>query len=329
MSGDRENQMALTNCSNRTVRRSWGVCTIIAIITISTLIGVSLKKLTSLEYGIEYDIWAKTLDDAAKQGGLFLGPPGYQFVKFPSTQITADLSDTCLSRDGLRVKFDITYQYQIPADKIVTIIQKYRDFKGWSLTVQAAGNSAIQHTCSDFDITEFQKLALIQDAMLNNLKIKLEGSLDEGITNDGVYAIATSLQLDNIQLPTEFKNAIATTQRVEEEIVIVTNQRAQATTKAQTELLAAKEKAQKILDTATNDANVTIIEADLKKEETLFAFKKQQDVLVEAKDKFNYDTDGILAYMANHLYGATVNLGVIAGEPAKFSRKAQFRGEEL
>ena len=79
------------------------------------------------------------------------------------------------------------------------------------------------------------------------------------------------------------------------------NQRIQETTKAQRELLVAKEEVEKILDTANNDANVTIIEADFKKEETLFTFKKQQDVLAEAKDKFNYDTNGIPAYTTNHL----------------------------
>ena len=46
----------------------------------------------------------------------------------------------------------------------------------------------------------------------------------------------------------------------------------------------------------------------------LFAFKKQQNLLVEAKDKFNYDTYGIL--LSN---GATMNVGVTAGEPAKLS----------
>jgi regulator of protease activity HflC (stomatin/prohibitin superfamily) len=316
--------MDVLDCSNSTVRRSWGVCTIIAIIVSSTLIGVSLKKLTSLEYGIEYDVWAKTLDDAAKQGGLFLGPPGYKFVKFPSTQISADLSDTCLSRDGLRVGFSVSFQYQMPVDKIVNVIEKYRDYKGWSITVQAAGNSAVQHTCSDFNVTDFQSLrAVIQDEMFDNLKIKLEGSL-EGITDDGVYALASSLQLRYVDLPSEYREAVSGKQRAEEDIALARNQRIQETTKSQTELLAAKEEAQKIFDTAINDANVTIFEAELKKEETLFAFKEQKDVLVEAKENFNLNADGVLAYMTNQLYAATKNLDVTVGEPARISRKDEL-----
>lgn len=316
--------MSALDCSNRTVRRSWGACSIITIIVVSTLIGVSLKKLSSLEYGIEYDIWAKTLDDAAKQGGLFLGPPGYQFVKFPSTQISADLSDTCLSRDGLRVGFSVSFQYQMPVDNILNVIEKYRDYKGWSITVQAAGNSAVQHTCSDFNVTDFQSLrAVIQDEMFDNLKIKLEGSL-EGITDDGVYALASSLQLKYVDLPSEYRQAVSGKQRAEEDIALARNQRIQETTKSQTELLAAEEEAQKISDTAKNDASVIMIEAELKREETLFAFEKQKDVLLEAKENFNLNADGVLAYMTNQLYAATQNLDVTVGEPARISRKDEL-----
>lgn len=316
--------MSALDCSNGTVRRSWGACSIITIIVVSTLIGVSLKKLSSLEYGIEYDIWAKTLDDAAKQGGLFLGPPGYQFVKFPSTQISADLSDTCLSRDGLRVGFSVSFQYQMPVDNILNVIEKYRDYKGWSITVQAAGNSAVQHTCSDFNVTDFQSLrAVIQDEMFDNLRIKLEGSL-EGITDDGVYALASSLQLKYVDLPSEYRQAVSGKQRAEEDIALARNQRIQETTKSQTELLAAEEEAQKISDTAKNDASVIMIEAELKREETLFAFEKQKDVLLEAKENFNLNADGVLAYMTNQLYAATQNLDVTVGEPARISRKDEL-----
>ena len=107
------------------------------------------------------------------------------------------MSDTCLSRDGLKVGFDITYQYQIPVNKILNVIEKYQDYKGWYITVEVAGNSAVQHIWSDFNIAQFQNLVLTQDVMLDNLNIKLEGSL-QGITDDGVYAFATSLQLETI-----------------------------------------------------------------------------------------------------------------------------------
>ena len=60
------------------------------LITAATLIIVSLKKVSSVDYGIQYNEWKKTSDDAAKQGGMYVGPSGYSF-EFSSTQITTDL----------------------------------------------------------------------------------------------------------------------------------------------------------------------------------------------------------------------------------------------
>ena len=323
------NGLAICDCSETPVKVGWGVCSITTLIIVAVLIGVSLKKLTSVEYGVEYDKWAKTLDDAAKTGGLHVGPPGYTFIKFPSTQIGLDLIDTCVSRDGLRVDFDVTFQYQMPADRIVDAIENYRDFKTWSAVVETAGNSAIQHTCSDFNVTDFQTVrTIIQQAMQTNLRIKLEGSLN-GTTDAGVYALATSLQLRNVELPAAYKDAIASKQRASEDIALAKNQRTQETTKANTEKLAAEEEARKILDSAYNTGNVTLIEANLKAQETLFAFEKETEVLEQAKDSFNLTTDGILAYMTNQLYASTGSLAVTVGEPAKMSRKNLLRTDEL
>lgn len=279
-----------------------GLFVCILIISI-ILISVSLKKLSSIEYGVEYDKWAKTLDEAAQQGGLHAGPPGFYFIKFPSTQISTDINDTCVSRDGLRVGFQASFQYQMPAESIIDVVMKYRNFKTWSNVVEAAGNSALQHTCSEFNVTDFQSTrTLIQDAMLNNLRIKLEGSQDKGITDDGVYSLAISLQLVNVELPQLYKDAVSEKQRAEEDIALAKNQRTQENTKAQTELLAADEEARKIMDRANNDANVTITRAELKAQETLFAFEREKDVLVQAKEKFSLTADGIIAYMTNQLY---------------------------
>ena len=68
-------------------------------------------KVPSTEMGVQYNVHKKQLEDATKSGGLFVGPPGYRFIKFPSTFITVDLKDrTCVSNDGLLVTFSVTFQ---------------------------------------------------------------------------------------------------------------------------------------------------------------------------------------------------------------------------
>ena len=190
--------------------------------------------------------------------------------------------------------------------------------------MEAAGRSAIQHTCSDFTIASFQnQRGTIQSRLLENLRLKLEGDPSDEQDN-GVYAVAISVQLRFLQLPAEYQNAVAEKQSAEEDIVLARNQRRQETTKATTELLAAQEEARKILETATTEAEILITEAKLKAEETLFAFEQEASSIVKAKSSLNLTTEGVLAYTENMLIAQTKKLRVSAGEPAKLSRKDEL-----
>eukprot|EP00980_Cylindrotheca_fusiformis_P009691 scaffold2141_cov120-Cylindrotheca_fusiformis.AAC.26 len=296
---------------------SVGVVLIVAI----SLISVTLKKVDSTEFGIQYNIHKKELDDAAKTGGLFPGPPGYRFIKFPSTFITVDPDDrTCVSYDGLLVTFSVTFQYQMTEPNLLPAVQKYRDYHKWATTVEEAGLSAIHHSCSEFRVTEFQsKRGIIQAKMDENLRLKLSGDPENGL--EGVNAVAVSLQLRYIGLPPEYKNAVAEKQAAEEDIALAVAQRRQETTKADTELLRAKEEARKILDTAVNEAEVLLTEARLKAEETLYSFEKEAEALVEVKEALGLSIDGVLAYMTNMLISDASDVRVTTGEPVQLSRK--------
>ena len=110
----------------------------------------------------------------------------------------------------------------------------------------------------------------------------------------------------------------------EEDIALAIAQREQEATKANTELLTAKEKAKKIEDTANNDAEFLLIEAKLKAEETLYSYRKEADALVEAKDRLNLTTAGVLVYLSNRLISEVTELKVTTGELAKISRKDEL-----
>lgn len=307
-------------------RKKYYVCSFCVLLIVSIiLIAVSFRKVASTELGVEYDVWAKTLDDAAKTGGLHAGPPGYRFIKFPSTQITAEIADTCVSRDGLRVNFDVSYQFLMPALWIVPAVRKYRDFTKWGTVVRAAGNSAIQNSCSAFNITNFQSQRnLIQADMFRELTIKLEGSNVDLAEHDGVYARAVSLQLKDVDLPAEYTAAVSDKQSAKEDIALAKNQRNQELTKANTEFLAAEQEAKKILDGAENDVNITITAALLKANQTLFAFEQETQTIVQAKEKFDLDNKGIISYLANELYAKVPNLKASVLEPVQISHREEL-----
>lgn len=310
-------------CSPKVKR--WTICGLILTVIVGLIIilATSLRKLKSTEYGIRYTPYSKKLDEAARVGGLHIGPPGYRFIKFPSTYVTVDLpNDTCVSKDGLRVRFSVTFQYQMPSEWLLPAVVKYRNFERWAEIVEAAGNSAIHHSCSDFNIASFQtKRGEIQGTMEANLRLKLEGS--EGDGSDGVYARAISLQLSNVDLPSEYSEAVAEKQAAAEDIALAKNQRVQEVTKAQTALLKAREEARIINSTAINDVEILLTEANAKAEETLFAYETEANLIVTVQDSLGLTVDGVLGWLSNRLLEAAPNLRVTAGEPAKLSRKAE------
>ena len=249
-------------------------------------------------------------------------PHRFEFIKFPSTYITQDLADTCLSRDGLAVGFSATFQFQMPETWLVAAVLKYRSFEVWATLVESAAMSAIFHACADYNITDYQnERGIIQQSMEDGVRIKLEGV--DGSGDTGVYAKTISLQLNDVDLPDRYSAAVAEKQAANEDIALAVNQRSQEVTKAKTSLLTSKEEARKIIDSATNDANVTLTQAKLKVEEAMYAFETEAETIVNLKGALNLTVDGVLSFLANDMLATVPILRVMANEPARFSQKAQ------
>jgi regulator of protease activity HflC (stomatin/prohibitin superfamily) len=305
----------------------WGGVAALIILLIA-LLATSLKKLKSTEYGLQYTAYSKKLDDAAKVGGLHIGPPGYEFIKFPSTQITVDLpSDICVSKDGLRINFSVTFQYQMPAEWLLPAVVKYRNFQTWAQVVEAAGNSAVHHSCSEFTVAQFQsERGVIQATMEQNLKVKLEGEIidaeDDSSNSNGVYARAISLQLQNVELPKEYSDAVAVKQAAAEDIDLAKNQRNQEVTKADTVFLTAKEEAKIINSTAVNEAGIMLTAALSKAKETTYAYETEANLIVSVQSSLGLTVDGVLGWLSNQLLATAPSLRVTTAEPASLSRKS-------
>lgn len=298
--------------------------TMISLIVALALIIASLKKVSSTQFGVEYNVWSKKLESVSKAGGLFLGPVGYRFVKFTSTQINADFSDTCVSKDGLRVIVDVSYQYRLYQESIIEVVLKYREFEKWNQVVNFAANSAIQHSCSAWNVTDFQRnRALVQETMFENLQKKIEGDKNTDFSR-GVYAIASSLQLKNVDLPFQYQEAVEQKQRAEEDILLAKNERIQEKTKADTEFKVAEKQYEILIDQAWNEGNITLIVADTYAQHTLYRFEKEMEVLSQAQAFLSLSTNGVLSYMANKLFATVPHLTVLTGEPARISRKNQL-----
>ena len=183
-----------------------------------------------------------------------------------------------------------------------------------------AGLSAVHQSCSEFMVSDFQNIrGIIQSRMEANLKLKLEG--DKATGEEGVNAVAASLQLKYVHLPEAYREAVAAKQAAEEDIALAVAQRKQEITKAKTNLLLAELSALKIKDTSNNEAQVLLTEAKLKAQETLYMFQKEADAIVDMKNQLNLTTEGVLAHLMIKLFAEAINLKVTTEEPVRLSQK--------
>lgn len=305
------------------------VCVSILVIAAS-LIGTSIQQLSSEEYGLMYDVNARELESEVREGGLHNGPPGFRFVKFPSTYISTDIPEeetsdedaaenerngVCVSRDGLRVKIAVSYQYQIEKDSLVTVVKKYRTRSRWSDLINAAAVSATQTGCSLYNISSFQtQRAQIQSSMFDELKKMLEGN--SSANSEGLYARAIELQLREVNLPSEYSRAVSDKQSASEDISLAINQRQQALTVAETELQSAIEEAKRINDTAQNEADILIEQARIEAEGISVDFEADTAVYSSLKENLNLTTEGLLSFVASDVIAATDEPQVRLSEPA-------------
>mmetsp|Transcript_8790 Transcript_8790/g.10201 ORF Transcript_8790/g.10201 Transcript_8790/m.10201 type:complete len:568 (+) Transcript_8790:39-1742(+) len=307
-------------CCSSENKKYWKYGTIVILITAISLLAASLRQIKSIQYGVEYDTWAKTLDDGVQQAGLFLGPIGYRFIRFPSIQIQNTVEDTCVSRDGLRIEFSASYQYKLKKDMILDAILSFRDYETWKDFTDTAANSGIQTACSDWGVTDFQiKWQSVQNSMFLEVQKKLQG--DENNDNhDGMYAEAIALQLTMVKFPEEYMYAVRKKQAAKEDVALAIQQRIQETIRARTGLLVAEREAEILMDRAYNTANVTLTQAGYTADQTKFMFDRESMVLSQAKSFLSLDANGVLGFMSNQLYEKVPALRTRMTAPAVVSQ---------
>lgn len=214
----------------------------------------------------------------------------------------------------------MTFKYQLLEENVLPVILKYRDYPKWAGVVQVAASSAVHHSCANFSISEFQKKRIeIQQSMQDYVRMKLEGDPEDDGT-EGVFAQVVTLELKNIDLPSEYSSAVQEKQSKQEDIDLAINERSQETTKAETALRVAEEEARKIKDTSRNEADVLLTEAERKVEEIMFAFRRDAETLAEVKSSWNLTTAGIVSYFQSEVLSGIERLTITSGEPAKVSR---------
>lgn len=283
-------------------------------VLIIALIATSLKKLSSDQVGLIYNTVDKTLDKDVKSEGLHNGPPGFQFIIFPSVYKTLSFSNLrCLNKDGVIIRLDVTYQYKAQPTKMYEIVMDFKDFESYQSVLQTTGESALHEACSFFNTSQFQtERGAFQERVRQQITEKYR------VLNCDI----TDLQVSNIARPSQYESAIRSKERAREDIEVARNERPRLLTEAETKRREANTTRTIILDKAYSDARILESRANAEAEAIIKQYEKEaeayKDILSDGG--LGFSVEGFISYMGTRVISSAKNPVYIGLQsPAKSS----------
>lgn len=282
-------------------------------ILIIVLVAVSLKKLASDQIGLPYDTINKDLGTETKGEGLHNGPPGFEFIIFPSVYKTLTFSIDCLNKDGVIINLDVTYQYKAKPKELRKIILAFKDFDGYKTVLAQVGESALHEACSYFDTAQFQsERGAFQERVRQKVIEKY----------DNLHCNITDLQVNNIARPSAYESAIRSKERAREDIQVALNERPRLLTEAETVKREANTTAQIITDKAESEARILEIKATAEAKAVLEQYKREAEAYKEilSSSGLGFTVEGFISYMGTRVISSAKNPVYIGLQsPAKSS----------
>jgi len=233
-------------------------CICLSLLLTVILIPVSLRNVGHSEYGVAYDTLTCLYDPEVYTEGKHLLRPSTEMYYYSKIivqiELDGDNSVECLTKDGINVVLEVTFQYEIIKEELISI---FMDF-GWEATLreflQLTAVDSILDTCGMWSAQSFYETrgAIELDIMTN---LQTDFVLAE------CHVTAKLLQLKNVWLPLELETAIMEKQRSEQDIDNALNERAGALIVAETVLASAKVEAETLIITAAAEATALVTEA--------------------------------------------------------------------
>eukprot|EP00243_Klebsormidium_subtile_P001311 TRINITY_DN12271_c0_g1_i1.p1 TRINITY_DN12271_c0_g1~~TRINITY_DN12271_c0_g1_i1.p1 ORF type:complete len:308 (+),score=56.14 TRINITY_DN12271_c0_g1_i1:510-1433(+) len=298
-------------------RAACGCCSaLVIIITGIVLLLLSFKKISSAEVGLRYNRVAKSLAGSITGPGLHFGPPGFKYVKFPSVYQSRNSGVTCVSNDGLPIFLGITYQFLVNSTDLRSVALQYHDYGKYLLVLDSAAAASCHWACSQFQVGDFQaERSVVQNTTRDRLQANVQP----------LRAIILDVQLRNVTYPPAWSTAVALKEQASYDITLASQERQQAISKANGDLLLANQNATITIQIAQTQANVLQAQANYQGQALLTQFKTEADKAAQIQQTLNLTTEGLLAYLANRAVGSRTGiLDVAMDAPAQISYSTEL-----
>jgi len=267
------------------------VAVVAIIIAIIALVASSMGRLQTHEVGVIYDTIWKKLGEEVLNEGLHLGPPGFQWIIFPSIFKTIQFPDvTAISKDGASIQLDISYQYRVRPQKLRTIITQFQDHQTFRRFLEVIGEAVVQDSVAYFDTAQLMSSrAEFQD------KVRSEIRQQHGRMNCDV----ADIQVENIRLPRVYESAVREKEAARENIEVARSEEPRLITKALTDKREAETEASITLDKAHTNARIRLTESGRQADAITHQFLKDTQSLVNIQTDLGLTTTSLISYMTS------------------------------
>ncbi|XP_057305170.1 uncharacterized protein LOC130642109 [Hydractinia symbiolongicarpus] len=289
---------------------------VVVVIAISIgLIASSLKKLSTEEAGLQYDVHQHKLKSKVYTAGLHAGPPGYKFIKFPRVYRTISFPEVqCLNKDGLTIELSVQFQYlaSLKDEDLKGIIMEFKDHDNYKEVVQDAAQEVIHNTCSEFNVTEFQTSRVeFQNKILSSLQARLLSDFKTTVRD---------VQVSNIKRPSAYEKVVRDKEAAKQNIAVAEQERPRILTAANTKLKEAQTQANITLNKAHTDARIAITKANAEAEAIQNAYETEAKTYASIMIVQNLTVNGLLSYLSTRaVQTAKKDVFVNIDAPAKTS----------
>lgn len=243
-------------------------CGCTSVIFIIVMVTSSYDTLEPEAMGLHYNTLEETVQDdngqAFKEGRYFLGL-GSRFIKFPATVQTIEFTSPPLqsrTSDGLGVRIEISFQYQLDPFTLLDLYKKFGDEYGEIFTrisTNVLKVAATQYSASNF----FSNRTTIGPLM--------EGELRQKFVDLGLNAKMPGFQLSSVHLPEDFEASIRETQMQQQQVAILKAEQLTKKVEWETEFQKTVQRVDVKLNQARAEAAKSIVDAKAKSKADLVA----------------------------------------------------------
>lgn len=252
------------------------------------------KKIDQNQYGVFINKYTMDVSGPFDQGTYTI-KPGDSMNFYTSTVQYYDDDIYCMSKDGLQIALEISYQYLYQRNSLIPImLYDFSDEGNYLSGFNAIVESAIYKSCAFFNSEDYY-------TQRQKIEANMSITVTNAIGNSGIGIDLNIFQIKNIQFPYSFNDAITQKQILIQQVQTQLNKRVSQLISVNTTLIQAQQIAKQIKIQTDNNVNIIIAQANATSNIINTQWLKRASTYKTIMDKQNINSTQLVSYIEYEL----------------------------